>query len=84
MSRYVNVKVNVSQGQVDKIKRAAQAGSSVSIRLSHADLNGEHMLALTQAQVNKIAKAYQSGTGVTIKMSRTQLLHNAKVRGWFY
>jgi len=35
MTRYINVKVNVSQGQVDKIKRAVQAGSQVSIRLSH-------------------------------------------------
>lgn len=83
MSRYTNVKVNISQGQVDKIKRAAQAGSQVSIRLSYSDLSGEHVLALTSAQLNKIAKAYQSGTGVTIKMSKTQLEHNAKVEGGF-
>lgn len=83
MSRYVNVKVNISQGQVDKIKRAIQAGSPVSIRLSHSDLSGEHLLALTSAQVNKIAKAYQSGTSVTIKLSKTQLEHNAKVEGGF-
>lgn len=83
MSRYTNVRVNISQGQIDKIKRAAQAGSQVSIRLSHSDLNGEQVLALTSAQVNKIAKAYQSGTGVTIKLSKTQLEHNAKVEGGF-
>lgn len=83
MSRYTNVKVNISQGQVDKIKRAVQAGVPVSIRLSHSDLNGEHVLALTSAQVNKIAKAYQSGTGVTIKMSKTQIEHNTKVEGGF-
>src|SRR6218665_1374190 len=83
MSRYTNVKVNISQGQVDKIKRAAQAGSQVRIRLSHSDLSGEHVLALTSAQLNKIAKAYQSGTGVTIKISKTQLELNAKVEGGF-
>lgn len=89
MSRYTNVKVNISQGQIDKIKQAVQTGSNslhsngVSIRLSHSDLDGEHILALTTAQVNKIAKAYQNGTGVTIKMSKTQLEHNAKVEGGF-
>jgi hypothetical protein len=83
MSRYTNAKVNISQVQIDKIKRAIQAGATVSIRLSHSDLNGEHVLALTSAQVNKITKAYQSGTGVTIKMSKTQLEHNAKVEGGF-
>lgn len=83
MSRYTNVKVNVSEGQKDKIKKAVQAGTGVSIRLSHGDLSGEHVLALTQAQVNKMAKAYQSGTGMTIKMSKTQLAHNMKVEGGF-
>jgi hypothetical protein len=68
MSRYVNVKVNISQGQKEKIKQAA--GEAVSIRLSHGDLSGEHVLAVTQAQVNKMAKAYQSGRGLTIKMSK--------------
>ena len=83
MSRYTNVRVNISQGQIDKIKRAVQAGESVSIRLTHSDLSGEHVLALTSTQVNKIAKAYQNGTGVTITMSKTQLVQNAKVEGGF-
>ena len=83
MSRYTNIKVNISQGQVDKIERAAKAGLPVSIKLSHSDLNGEHILAVTTAQLNKITKAYQAGTGVTIKMSKTQLIHNAKVEGGF-
>ena len=60
MSRYTNVKVNISKGQVDKIMRSVEAEEPVSIRLTHADLNGEHILALTSAQVNKITKAYQN------------------------
>ena len=84
MSRYTNIKVNISEGQKDKIKRALEAGcDGVSIRLSHDDLTGEHVLALTQAQINKMKKAYENGTGVTIKMSKTQLIHNAKVEGGF-
>ena len=81
--RYTIVKVNVSQGQVAKIKRAVQAGAPVSIRLSHSDICGEHDLALTSAQINRLKKAYQNGVGVTIKMSKTQLAHNAKVEGGF-
>ena len=46
MSRYTNIKVNISEGQKDKIKRALEAGcDGVSIRLSHDDLRGEHVLA---------------------------------------
>jgi hypothetical protein len=83
MSRYVNVKVNISEGQKEKIKRAIQSGAAVSIRLSREDLSGEHILALTQAQVNRMANAYQKGTGMTIKMSKAQLKHNTKVEGGF-
>lgn len=83
MSRYTNVKMNISEGQKDKIKRALQAETGVAIRLSNGDLSGEHVLALTQAQVNKMAKAYQNGKGMTVKMSKTQLEHNAKVEGGF-
>jgi hypothetical protein len=56
----------------------------VAIRLSHKDISGEDVLALTQAQINKITKAYQSEKGVTIKMSKTQIEHNAKVEGGFF
>ena len=83
MSRFVNVPVNISEGQREKIKKAIQSGAPVSIRLSHEDLSGEHVLALTQAQINKMTKAYQSGKGVTIKMSKTQIEHNTKVEGGF-
>src|SRR6218665_179829 len=83
MSRYMNVKVNVSEGQKDKIKRALEAGTGVTIRLSHGDLSGEHVLALTQGEINKMAKVYQNGTGMALKMSKTQLEHNAKVEGGF-
>ena len=83
MSRYVNVNVNISEGQKEKIKQAIKAGQAVSIRLSLSDLNGAHLLALTQAQVDKMTKAYQNGAGVTIKISKTQLAHNKTVVGGF-
>ena len=49
MSRYVNVKVNVSEGQIEKIKKAAQSSTGVSIKLLHGDLAGDHILALMKA-----------------------------------
>lgn len=73
MSRYVNMKVNISKGQKDKIKHTIQAASAVSIHLSHSDLSGKDMLVLTQVQVNKLAKAYKNGIGTMIKMSKTQV-----------
>ena len=72
MNRYTNIKVNDSEGQKDKIKRAVEAGMGVNIRLSHADLYGENILALTRAQINKMAKAYRGGTSITIKLSKSQ------------
>ena len=83
MSNYQKVKLHFSQGQADKIKKAIQEKSDVSIRLSHSDLEGEHILALTKSQLNKIAKAYEKGTGVTLKLSKKQLAYNAKVEGGF-
>ena len=81
--RYVNVKVNISEGQKQKLQSALQVGGPVSIRLGHEDLHGEDVLALTNSQVTKITKAYQGGKGITIKMSKSQLAHNKKVEGGF-
>ena len=50
MNRYTSVKVNISEGQKGKLKKAIESGSdSVSIRLNHDDLNGEDVLALTKS-----------------------------------
>ena len=83
MNRYVKVKVNISEGQKQKLQTALQVGGPVSIRLGHEDLHGEDVLALINSQVNKMRKAYEGRKGVTIKMSKTQLSHNMKVEGGF-
>ena len=49
MSNYQKVKLHISKGPTDKIKKAIQEQSDVSIRLSHSDLEGEHILAVTQS-----------------------------------
>ena len=38
MAKYVNVKVNISEGQKEKLQHAIKASCSVSIRLGHEDL----------------------------------------------
>ena len=84
MSRYTNVKVNVSQGQKEKLQNALESqAKTVSIRLGYEDLNGNDVLALTKTQLNKLAKAYENHKGVTLKMSSAQMKHNMTVEGGF-
>ena len=71
MTKYINAKVNISEGQKEKIQHAIKAHcSAVSIRLGHEDLKGNDIIAVTESQAKKIAKAYENGIGITIRMSR--------------
>ena len=78
---YTNVKVNVSVGQKEKLKRALTEGTQLSLHLSHSDLAGEHTILVTLSQLNKLNRAKEAGKGVNIKMSKTQVRHNMKVHG---
>ena len=49
---YTNVKVNISVGQKEKLQRAFETGTQLSLHLSHSDLAGEHTIAVTQSQLN--------------------------------
>ena len=82
MTRYTNVKVNISEGQKEKVQHAIKAGCpAVSIRLGHEDLEGNAILAVTNSQAKRLAKAHENGRGITIKMSSNQ--HNMKTEGGF-
>ena len=84
MTRYINVKVNISEGQKEKLQHAIKANcSAVSIHLGHEDLQGNDILAVTISQANKLAKAHENGKGITIRMSSNQLKHNKKIEGGF-
>jgi len=78
---YTNIKVNISDGQKEKLKKALASESQLSLRLSHDDLDGNDVIAVTQSQFNRLKKAHEAGKGVTIKMSKTQVAHNMKVEG---
>ena len=84
MTKYVNVKVNISEGQKEKLQHAIKAScSAVSIRLGHEDLKGNDILGVTNSQAKKLAKAHENGKGITIRMTLKQLKHNTKIEGSF-
>ena len=84
MTKYVNVKVNISEGQKEKIQHTIKAScSAVSIRLGHENLKGNDILAITNSQAKKLAKAHENGKGITIRMTSKQLKHNTKIEGGF-
>ena len=55
----------------------------MSLRLSHEDLVGNDVIAVTQSQLNRLKKAHEAGKGVTIIMSKSQVAHNMKIQGGF-
>ena len=84
MTRYVNVKVNISEGQKEKLQHAIKAGcSAVSIRLGHEDLQGNDILKITNSQAKKMTKAHENSKGITIRMTSKQLKHSSKIEGGF-
>ena len=84
MTKYTNVKVNISEGQKEKLQHAIKAGCpTVSIRLRHEVLKGNDILAVTNSQAKNLAKAYENGKSITIRMTSKQLKHNTKIQGGF-
>ena len=84
MMEYINVKVNISEEQKEKLQHAIKAGcSAVSIRLGHENLKGNDIIAITKSQAKKMTKAHENGKGITIRMTSKQLKHNTKIEGGF-
>ena len=84
MTHYTNIKMRISEGQKDKIKKEFESNSkSVTIRFKFSDLYGGNVIALTKSQVDRLVEAYEEKKGLTIRMSKTQLAHNMKIEGGF-
>ena len=59
MTRYTNVKVNISEGQKEKFQHAIKAGCpAVSIRLGRKNLEGDDILAVTDLQVGESSRKW--------------------------
>ena len=84
MTYYTNVKMRISEGQKDKLKKAFESNcKSITIRLTFSDLHGKDVIALTNSQLDRLVKAYEEKKGMTTRMSKTQLAHNMKIEGRF-
>ena len=73
MTKYYPYGVSLSKGQLEKLSRAYNNNSAITIRLARNELSGPHELMLTKSQINKLKKAMSQGTGSDIKISKTQI-----------
>ena len=73
MTKYYPYSVSLSKGQLEKLSRAYNNNSAITIRLARNELSGPHELMLTKSQINKLKKAMNQGTGSDIKISKTQI-----------
>ena len=78
---YYPYKINLSQGQLEKLKRAIKNRSSISLRLNNKDLTGNHQLLLTERQINKIKKHMSKGVGMELRLSKAQISKNLQSGG---
>ena len=81
MTKYYPYGVSLSKGQLEKLSRAYNNNSAISIRLARKKLSGPHELMLTKTQINKLTKAMSQGTGSDIKISKTQIRKAVKQGG---
>ena len=82
MTHYTNIKMRISEGQKDKIKKAFESNSKyITNRLKCSDLYGEDVIALTKSQIDRLVEVYDEKKGLTLRMSTTQLAYNAKIEG---
>ena len=74
VTNYANVKVRISEGQKDKLRKAFESNcESITIRLKFTDLHGEEVIAITISQLDKLMKAYEAKEGLIIKMSKNTI-----------
>ena len=84
MTHYTKIKMQISEGQKDKIKKEFESNNkSIKIRFKFSDLYGEDVIVLTKSKLHRIVEAYEENKGTTIRMSKTQLAHNMKIEGGF-
>ena len=73
MTKYYSYGVSLSKGQLEKLSRAYNNNSAITIKLARNELSGPHELMLTKTQIYKLKKAMSQGTGSDIKISKTQI-----------
>ena len=74
MTKYVQIRFDISPKQKKSVAGAINSGSSVQLKLTNKQLHGESATALvTPTQGKRIIKAKNLGKGVVITLSKKQL-----------
>ena len=81
MTKYYAYGVSLSKDQLEKLSRAYNNDSAITIRLARNELSSPHELMLTKTQINKLRKAMSQGTGSDIKISKSQIRKAVKHGG---
>ena len=61
MTKYYPYGVSLSKGKLEKLSRAYNNYSAITIRLTRNELSGPHELMLTKTQINKLKKSNEPG-----------------------
>ena len=80
MANYHSYGVSLSKGQLQKLSRAYNNNSAITIRLANNELSGPDKLILTKTQINKLKKAKRQGVGSAIEISKTRDTKSNKAR----
>ena len=84
MIRYTNVKLRITEGPKDKLKKAFESNCrSITIRLTFSVMHDEDIIAITNSQIDRLVEYYEEKKGITIKMTNTQLARNMKIESGF-
>ena len=81
MTKYYPYGVSLSKGQLEKLSRACNNNSAITIRLARNEFSGPHEIMLTKTPINKLRKAMSQGIGSDIKISKTQIRKAVKQGG---
>ena len=79
---YRDFGLTLSDGQKRLLAKALQTPTSLTLRLSANQLDGEDKLALTATQIKRITKSRSMGKGADIKLSKAQLQKMKKMGGF--
>lgn len=81
---YEKIKLNISDQQKTKIKKALDNDAPVRLQIRFEDFkNGSDIIGVTKTQLKKMEDAFQKNKGVTLKLSKAQIKHNMKIEGGF-
>ena len=85
MTHYTNIKMQISEGQKDKIKKAFDSNSeSITIRLTFSALHGEDVIAITNSHLDILVKAYKKKERHDNKNVKNAISPQHESRRWIF